>query len=573
MKKIFISVSILAVILIIILGCSKIIESNNTAEISIDLVFPEESNTIRNQIEAVTIRIYNNDSYDETFNLVIENNVASGSVELEYGIYSFYVEAGYFDNEIFYLLYFGNSDNVDISESSNLVEINLIESVAPTADFSGTPTSGNAPLTVQFTDLSTAGSSPITDWLWVFGDGSTSTSQNPSHTFTSNGDYTVELSVTTLVGIDNEVATNYINVTSNPIGPTADFSGTPTSGNAPLTVQFTDLSTAGSSPITDWLWVFGDGSTSTSQNPSHIYTTGGVYSVALNVTTSIGSDSEAKPNYINVQQGSFINVTSPNGGEDWELGTTETILWTSGNAGNYVKIELFRNNSFYQTIATSTGNDGTYNWNIPSNYIESDYYKIKISSTSNTTIYDYSTNYFTLSSSTPAYVEIGSGITAWGYPFYTSWCKARSQIIYLSNEIGTSGTINSVAVYVTVIPGQVMYNFTIRMKHTSISSYNPGVTNQFDNTGYVFCLNTTLSVTNTGWVLIPLTTPFTYIYPNNLIVDVTYNNSSYSTSGESRYTETGIYRMLHYNSDTGDPLEWTYAIEHNRITNIRLYFQ
>ena len=333
------------------------------------------------------------------------------------------------------------------------------------------------------------------------------------------------------------------------------------------------MSTAGTSPITDWLWFFGDGNTSTSQNPSHIYTVGGDYSVALNVTTSIGSDSEAKTNYINVQQGSYINVTSPNGGEEWELGTSETIYWTSANAGNYVKIELFRNNSFYQTIANSTGNDGTYNWNIPSNYIESDYYKVKITSISNTTIYDYSFNYFTLSSSTPAYVEIGSGITAWGYPFYTSWCKARSQIIYLSNEIGTSGTINSVAVYVTVIPGQVMYNFTIRMKHTSISSYNPGVPNQFDNSGYVFCLNTTLSVTNTGWVLIPLTTPFTYSYPNNLIVDVTYNNSSYSTSGESRYTETGIYRMLNYNSDTGDPLEWTYSISIDRIINIRLYFQ
>ena len=397
MKKIVIIFAFVILTLIILLSCSKIIESNSTACVILDLVFPETTTTDRDQIEVVTLRVSDNDTYDETFELEIENNIASGSIELEYGIYNFYVEAGFFEGEIFHLLYFGNVSNIDISESNNHVDIILVDAIAPTAGFSGTPTSGSAPLTVQFTDLSTPGSSSITEWLWDFGDGSTSTSQNPSHIFTSNGNYTIELTVTTTVGSNTEETTNYINVTSNPIGPTADFSGTPTSGLAPLTVQFTDLSTAGTSPITDWLWVFGDGNTSTSQNPSHIYTTGGDYSVALNVTTSIGSDSEAKTNYINVQQGSYINVTSPNGGEDWALGSTNEILWNSLNIGNNVKIELYRNNSLYQTITQNSYNDGSFNWTISPTYDESDYYKIKITSVSYPGIYDLSDSYFSLS--------------------------------------------------------------------------------------------------------------------------------------------------------------------------------
>jgi len=301
MKKIFVIGVIFIITLIVLLSCSKILDANNTTQIYLNLIFPETDVSLRNQIEVITLRIFDNDTFDETFELEIENNIATGAIELEYGVYSFYVEAGFFENEIFHLLYFGSTDNFDINESSNFVEINLIECVAPVAVFSGSPTSGTVPLVVQFTDLSIPGSFPITDWLWNFGDGNTSTSQNPSHTFTVEGDHTVELTVTSSIGTDNEVIANYINVAPTPIGPTANFSGTPTSGNAPLTVQFTDLSIPGTSPITDWLWVFGDGNTSTSQNPSHTFTTKEDYTIELTVTSSVGTDSEVIVNYINVQ--------------------------------------------------------------------------------------------------------------------------------------------------------------------------------------------------------------------------------------------------------------------------------
>lgn len=165
----------------------------------------------------------------------------------------------------------------------------------PTAQFVGVPTSGTAPLTVNFSDQSSGVPSP-TSWSWNFGDGGTSTSQNPSHTYNSAGQYTVTLTATNSEGSDQMVRTNYITVAA-PQPPTADFSANTTSGFAPLTVQFSDLST--NNP-TSWSWNFGDGGTSSSQNPQHTYTSTGQYTVTLTATNANGSDQEIKTNYITI---------------------------------------------------------------------------------------------------------------------------------------------------------------------------------------------------------------------------------------------------------------------------------
>jgi len=91
-----------------------------------------------------------------------------------------------------------------------------------------------------------------------------------------------------------------------------------------------------------------------------------------------------------------VVVSAPNGGEEWELGSTYTIMWNSENTGSYVKIELYDNNSYYTTIATSTSDDGSYSWSVSSSYDESNTYKIKITDTGNSSTYDYSDNYFSL---------------------------------------------------------------------------------------------------------------------------------------------------------------------------------
>ena len=97
--------------------------------------------------------------------------------------------------------------------------------------------------------------------------------------------------------------------------PVAAFSGSPVSGDSPVTVTFTDASAG---IITAWSWVFGDTGTSTDQNPTHLYTGPGTYTVSLTVTGPGGSDTETKTDYITVTTpvGSLTAVLSPQGAID-----------------------------------------------------------------------------------------------------------------------------------------------------------------------------------------------------------------------------------------------------------------
>ena len=107
---------------------------------------------------------------------------------------------------------------------------------------------------------------------WNFGDGNTSTLENPTNTFANNGTYTVTLTEQNVQGVNATTETDYITVGGS--GPSADFTATVMSGTVPLTVQFTDTSTG---YPTSWLWNFGDGTTGSDQNPSHVYTSPGAY--------------------------------------------------------------------------------------------------------------------------------------------------------------------------------------------------------------------------------------------------------------------------------------------------------
>src|SRR6266700_4015127 len=178
-----------------------------------------------------------------------------------------------------------NAGGSDTATQTGLISVSSPLPSPPTASFSAAPTSGTAPLTVQFTDTSTGGP---TAWAWDFGDGSSSTAQNPSHSYATAGTFTVALTASNAGGSDTATQTGLISVSSPlPSPPTASFSAAPTSGTAPLTVQFTDTSTGGP---TAWAWDFGDGSSSTAQNPSHSYATAGTFTVALTASNAGGSD-------------------------------------------------------------------------------------------------------------------------------------------------------------------------------------------------------------------------------------------------------------------------------------------
>ena len=198
--------------------------------------------------------------------------------------------------------------------------------VTPLAQFSGTPTSGDAPLTVTFTNAST-GTDGSTTYAWDFGDGGTSALQNPTHVYTDplGGNYTVTLTATGPGGSNTNTKPAYINTAAAP-APVAGFSGTPPlTGEAPLTVTFTDSSTG---VISDWSWDFGDGGTSTAQNPTHNYTTSGTYTVALTVTGPGGSDTATQVGYVNVTPLAQFSGTPTSG--DVPLTVTFTDLSTGG---------------------------------------------------------------------------------------------------------------------------------------------------------------------------------------------------------------------------------------------------
>jgi PKD repeat protein len=168
----------------------------------------------------------------------------------------------------------------------------------PVASFVSTVTVGTTPLTVQFLDYST--NTPVS-WVWSFGDGNTSTLENPSHTYTIPGTYTVTLTATNTAGSNTVTKSGYITVTY--VVPVTGFTSNVTTGTTPLYVQFTDIST---STPTSWSWTFGDGGTSTLQNPVYEYTDEGTYTVSLTATNSAGSNTTSTTGYITA-----TTITSP----------------------------------------------------------------------------------------------------------------------------------------------------------------------------------------------------------------------------------------------------------------------
>ena len=170
----------------------------------------------------------------------------------------------------------------------------------PVAAFTTNRTTGCAPLTVQFLDQSTG--SPFS-WNWDFGNGQLSTGPNPSVTFSQPGVYTVRLIVKNAFGVDDEIKTNLITVSP---ASTAGFTANLTTACAPATIQFTDqtITPPGAGSITNWLWDFGDGTTSNLQNPTHTYNSTGFYTVLLVVTNSTGCQSFASiGRYIRIVNG------------------------------------------------------------------------------------------------------------------------------------------------------------------------------------------------------------------------------------------------------------------------------
>jgi uncharacterized protein (TIGR02145 family) len=249
---------------------------------------------------------------------------------------------------------FGNE-----SEDASDDYFELVESTdPPVAEFSADITSGEAPLAVQFTDESTG--EPYA-WEWDFENDGTidATIQHPEFTYSEPGIYSVSLTVINDFGEDTKTRIDYITV-FEPLF--AEFTADVTSGEAPLTVQFTDESTGEPDA---WEWDFENDGTidATIQHPEFTYSEPGIYSVSLTVINDFGEDTKTRFDYITITE-PFVCMPPVDLSASGITSNAVTLSWNPG--GEEMQWDLIWGESGFTPITEGTLVEGITetSWNL-----------------------------------------------------------------------------------------------------------------------------------------------------------------------------------------------------------------
>jgi uncharacterized repeat protein (TIGR01451 family) len=182
-----------------------------------------------------------------------------------------------------------------------------------------------------------------------------------------------------------------------------------------------------------------------------------------------------------------------------------------------------------------------------------------------------------LASVAPRTVAIGTNVINWGLPLAASFHDARLQSIYLTNEVAEAGRVLGLALDMVTPPAQTLSNFTIRMRHTPLDRH---VASAWESNWTVVCQRDVTLVT-TGWTYFAFSTPFDYSGRENLMLDFSFDNSSFSTDGICRSSPTVGNRSLYLRTDSayGRPTDWPLDGLPNkpsgtaiaRVPNVRLF--
>ena len=154
-------------------------------------------------------------------------------------------------------------------------------------------------------------------------------------------------------------------------------------------------------------------------------------------------------------------------------------------------------------------------------------------------------------------LSVGSDTDLWDYPMGTYYHDQRLQAIYLADELGgRAQQLSGLSLLVAEPPGQPLHQWTIRLKHVPWSTFPKA---QWEDTGWTTVYQADEAVTEPGWVTFRFTTPFDFNGTNHLLVDLSFNNSFYSSNGRCYSSSTDGPRSLYFRTDSafGDPLSWS----------------
>jgi len=217
------------------------------------------------------------------------------------------------------------TDSAQRTATSNTLTIYVSESANVDVSISATPNNGTAPLTVSFTSDVSGGTRPYT-FYWDFGDGNTSTEEDPTHTYDQSGIYTVQLTVTDFTSRQTTMELT-VTVKSDTTMEVL-IKGTNMTGSIPLKVTFDSTILNGTGPYF-YTWNFDDGTTSTQANPTHVFDKPGTYEVTLSVEDSLE----------NVTMSNTVTIVVSNPGSAslptwmWIWGATGVVIIAVGVVG------------------------------------------------------------------------------------------------------------------------------------------------------------------------------------------------------------------------------------------------